>query len=83
MENTFDPQKKYTWEPTDKISLTGEQFGALTTIIQSLNQTELAQMFSAFKILGNVLGDVVKENVESGLFKEKEEIKTYDGADLT
>lgn len=82
MENntiTFDPQKSYKWEPTDKVVLTGEVFGALLSTIRSIDNTELSMMFKAVNSLNNVLHQVVKENVESGLFQE--DIKTPDGVE--
>ena len=70
-KNTFDPQKQYKWENDDKITLTGSQFGGFVNVIQALAQTEIYQFSKAIDALGRVMSDVVKENVESGLFKEQ------------
>jgi len=73
MEIKFDPQKKYKWNEDDKITLTGSQFGAFVNVVQALTQTELFQVVKAFDVLSSIMHDVVKENVESGLFKEDDQ----------
>lgn len=73
MENntiTFDPQKPYEWKEEDQVVLSGKEFSALINTIKHLNNTEISMVFKAIHSLDGLLNNVVKTNVESGLFKE-------------
>lgn len=66
----YNPNKRYTWLPTDKFILNGEQFGVvLNTLRNILGTPEAAKILMADRA-NQAIEEVMAEAVNKGIIKE-------------
>lgn len=69
---TFDPSKKYQWQPNDKIVFTGSEFDVINRALSQFimgnitNTTVIMKLAEAFSVMQTKLS----EYVENGIFTE-------------
>lgn len=69
---TFDPNKKYTWNPNDEFVLSGGEFGLiLNTLRAILNTEEAAKVLLAVRA-NDVIEGLLAKSVETGIAREVE-----------
>ena len=72
---TYDPNKKYRWEPTDNFIISGGDFGVLLNSLRSLLSTPEARLIMLAERANNTVEDALAKAVEQGIVKEAEESK--------
>jgi len=78
-KQTFDPNKKYQWQPEDKFELDGFQFSVMLNAIRAFLSSEDAMKVLLLKEASDNLEKVLAESVNSGKVKEMEEKPVIQG----
>ncbi len=68
--STYDPNKSYSWKPTDKFEISGQDFGMLLQAVKTVLSTEEAAKVALFQQIGRALDASLISAVESGAIKE-------------
>lgn len=66
----YDPNKRYTWQPTDKFEMTGDQFGLILNAFRSVLATPEAQRILYIQQANNAVEDIIANAVEGDIVKE-------------
>lgn len=66
----YDPNKRYTWTPSDEFTLTGEQFGLILNSLRAVISTPEASRILAAAQANNTLELVMAKAVEAGVVVE-------------
>jgi hypothetical protein len=70
---SYDPTKRYTWSPEEKIELTGQEFATILNSVRSvLNLPEAPAIILADRA-NTVLDSIMAKNLESGIIKVADE----------
>lgn len=70
---SYDPTKRYTWSPEEKIEISGQEFAAMLNAIRSvLNLPEASAIILADRA-NNLIDNVMIRNIEEGKIKPAEE----------
>ena len=67
---SYDPSKKYTWQPTDVFSLTGQEFGLILNTIRGILNTEEASKILLANQTNQVIEKLLADSVDAGIAKE-------------
>jgi hypothetical protein len=73
---TYDPQKKYRWEPTDQFVINGVEMSALINATRSILNTPEARLIMDAMRANDVAERALAKLVESGIVKEIQPEKT-------
>ena len=66
----YNPNSKYTWNPEDTFTLTGQEFGLFLNTVRNFLSTEEAARFQLMVQANQVIEKVLKTAVESDVVKE-------------
>lgn len=71
----FDPEKDYIWKPTDRFKLKGRELEIMHNTLGAIftGQIPEAQMYIMLNKMLEITTNIIKENVELGVIKEKTE----------
>jgi hypothetical protein len=70
---SYDPTKRYSWSPDEKIELTGQEFAMVLNAVRSvLNLPEAPAILLADKA-NMILDGIMAKNVEAGIIKPADE----------
>lgn len=72
---TYDPNKKYTWSPEDKIEITGREFGLLLNSFRAILSTEQAQQVLLADRANSAVEAILARAVEADIVKEAKPTK--------
>jgi hypothetical protein len=67
---TYDPSKRYSWNPEDKFVLTGNQFGLVLNALRALLNTEEAARILLANEANDAIEKALAEAVENDVVKE-------------
>ena len=67
----YDPSKTYSWQPTDKFELTGEQFGLILNTLRGIINTPEAQNILMANRANEEIEKIVATAVEDGKMVEQ------------
>lgn len=70
---TFDPNKRYTWGPTDQFVLTGDQFGLVLNALRGVLSTPEAGRILLAAQASETIDAIMAKAVEAGIVKEAPE----------
>jgi len=63
----YNPNERYTWKPEDKFEITGQQFGLILNMVRQHLSTEEAGKFMLMQQTNDVVENIMKSGVESGV----------------
>ena len=63
----YNPNERYTWKPEDKFEITGQQFGLILNMVRQHLSTEEAGKFMLMQQTNDVVENIMKNGVESGV----------------
>jgi len=66
----YDPNKRYTWTPTDKFEMTGEQFGLILNSFRAILATPEAQRILYIQRANDAVEDIMARAVENNVVVE-------------
>ena len=66
----YNPNSKYTWNPEDTFTLTGQEFGLFLNTVRNFLATEEAAKFQLMIQANQVIEKVLKASVEADIVKE-------------
>ena len=66
----YDPNKRWTWKPTDKFEMTGEQFGLILNSFRAVLSTPEAQRILYIQHANDAVEDIMAKAVEDGVVVE-------------
>lgn len=66
----YDPNKRYTWTPSDKFELTGEQFGIILNTFRRVLSSPVADMIFRIDEANREIEKLMADAVEKGIIKE-------------
>ena len=66
----YDPNKKYSWLPTDKFEITGEQLGSILNTFRMVLSTPEAQRIMFIQQANNAVENIMAKGVENDVIKE-------------
>lgn len=67
---TYDPSKKYRWNPNDNFSMNGAEFGILLNALRGVLNTPEAQRILLAQQAADVAEHLLSKAVEAGVAKE-------------
>jgi len=70
---TYDPNKRYTWTPTDKFELSGAEFGLILNAFRALLATEEAGRVLLANEANQAVERALAAAVEADIVKEAPE----------
>ena len=70
---TYDPNKRYTWTPTDKFELSGNEFGLILNAFRALLATEEAGRVLLANEANQAVERALAAAVEADVVKEAPE----------
>ena len=71
----YDPNKKYTWKPTDVFYLSGNEFGILLNSFRAILSTPEARTILLTERANDVIEETLSRAVTAGIVVEQEEKK--------
>jgi hypothetical protein len=66
----YDANKRYTWTPEDKFTLTGAEFGLILNTVRAYLSSEEAARFQLMMQANQVIEKLMIEGVEADIIKE-------------
>ena len=66
----YDPNLKYTWKPSDKFEMSGEQFSMILNSFRTILSTPEAQRILFIHHANNAVEDIIAKAVEEGVIVE-------------
>jgi hypothetical protein len=66
----YDPNKKYTWKPTDVFYLSGNEFGILLNSFRAILSTPEARTILLTERANDVIEDTLARAVQAGIVEE-------------
>lgn len=66
----YNPNSKYTWNPEDTFTLTGQEFGLFLNTVRNFLATEEAAKFQLMIQANQVIEKILKTSVEANIVKE-------------
>ena len=73
MSIKYDSNKKWTWKPTDKFEITGEEFGLILNSYRAILSTPEAQRILLIQRANDAIENIIAKAVEEDIVKEIEE----------
>ena len=73
MANTFDPNKSYKWQPTDKFEVSGNDFALILNTIRAILSTEDAQKIILANEANKAAEGILGKGVEAGFVVENDQ----------
>ena len=70
---TYDPNKRYTWTPTDKFELSGAEFGLILNTLRAVLSTEEAAKILLANQANEAIERALAAAVEADVVKEAPE----------
>jgi hypothetical protein len=70
VNNTYNPNKKYTWTPDDQFILSGGEFGVILNALRAILNTPEATKILIANEANNVIEKSLARAVEEGFVKE-------------
>lgn len=69
-QNSYDPNKRYTWNKDDIFELTGNQFGIILNAFRAVLNTPEATRLITIYHANETIEDLMAENVKKGIVVE-------------
>lgn len=69
----YDPNKKYRWQPSDVMEISGSEFGLLLNALRAILGTPEAQQVLLANEANKVVEGILSRNVENGVIKESQD----------
>ena len=66
----YDANKRYTWTPEDKFTLTGAEFGLILNTVRAYLSSEEAARFQLMLQANQVIEKLMIQGVEADIIKE-------------
>jgi hypothetical protein len=66
----YDPNKKWTWKPSDKFEMSGEQFSFILNSFRAILSTPEAQRILYIYNANNAVESIIAKAVEDGVVVE-------------
>jgi len=73
VKNSFDPSKKYKWQPNTNFEVTGAEFGVMLNAFRLALSTETAQQTLLIYEASKTAESVLARAVEIGIVEEADE----------
>ena len=70
---TYDPNKKYSWTPEDKFTLSGADFGLVLNALRAVLNTREAATVLLANQANSTIENILAGAVEAGVVKEAPE----------
>jgi hypothetical protein len=70
---TYDPNKKYRWQPSDNMVISGSEFGLLLNSLRAIMGTPEAQQILLANEANKIVENILSRNVENGIIKESQD----------
>lgn len=80
MENKYDPNKMYNWEPNSVFELDGKQFGTILNGLRAVMASPEAQRILSIARANDAVEEVMASATEKGIIKEIDNPPTQENA---